>query len=302
MARGRRARGSAAGAAAAAATTASARAQRTGARTKRARGGGGGGGGGNGVDGRDVDGEEAQGPDAEARSEEDGRTLADVRPFRVVVLDFHSTLVDNGSSPAWFDRAVAKLAAGNGVSGERERVVKLLDQVWELCRVVDPNSERDIDADKHRDVFFRTLHNGEGLDAALVRALYDTLTEGWTAYEDAVPLVRELKRRGLVVVVLSNVGFDIRPVLSREGLLPHVDHVVLSCDLKLTKPDARVFEHVVRTCNVGAASGITPADCLMVGDNFRDDAAAAAIGIRSLILPRTVGRRHGLGAVLRLVS
>jgi FMN phosphatase YigB (HAD superfamily) len=40
----------------------------------------------------------------------------------------------------------------------------------------------------------------------------------------------------------------------------------------------------------------------MVGDSWKDDAGAGALGIRTLILPRTRGRVHGLDAVLRLVD
>jgi hypothetical protein len=38
-----------------------------------------------------------------------------------------------------------------------------------------------------------------------------------------------------------------------------------------------------------------------VGDAWRDDAGAAALGIRTLILPRTDDPSHGLELVLRLV-
>jgi hypothetical protein len=40
----------------------------------------------------------------------------------------------------------------------------------------------------------------------------------------------------------------------------------------------------------------------MVGDSAHDDAGAALIGIRTLILPRTSGTRQGLDIVLRLVG
>lgn len=48
--------------------------------------------------------------------------------------------------------------------------------------------------------------------------------------------------------------------------------------------------------------GLHAGEVLMVGDNWRADAGAAALGIRTLILPRTTGTTHGLGAVLRLVG
>jgi len=43
-------------------------------------------------------------------------------------------------------------------------------------------------------------------------------------------------------------------------------------------------------------------DVLMVGDNANDDGGATHLGMRTLILPRTAGRVHGLKAVTALVT
>ena len=48
--------------------------------------------------------------------------------------------------------------------------------------------------------------------------------------------------------------------------------------------------------------GVPAGRALMVGDSWQDDAGAAALGVRTLILPRTEGPVHGLAAVLRLVG
>jgi FMN phosphatase YigB (HAD superfamily) len=61
------------------------------------------------------------------------------------------------------------------------------------------------------------------------------------------------------------------------------------------KPD----EPIVRAAL--ASLGATAAETLMVGDSGKDDAGAAHLGIRTLLLPRTAGRTHGLGAVTALV-
>ena len=87
---------------------------------------------------------------------------------------------------------------------------------------------------------------------------------------------------------------DLRPILQRAGLA--VDAVVLSYEVGSVKPDRGIFEHAL------ALLGATPDESLMVGDSWRDDAGAAALGIRTLLLPRTTGRTHGLAAVLRLLG
>ena len=49
------------------------------------------------------------------------------------------------------------------------------------------------------------------------------------------------------------------------------------------------------------AIGCVPATVLMVGDSGKDDAGAAHIGMRTLLLPRTRGPVHGLAVVPALV-
>ncbi len=87
----------------------------------------------------------------------------------------------------------------------------------------------------------------------------------------------------------------IRTVLDRDAISPWVDAVVLSYEVGCVKPDPRIFEAAL------AALALPAASVLMVGDNANDDGGGAALGIRTLILPRTTGRVHGLAAVVALV-
>lgn len=126
-------------------------------------------------------------------------------------------------------------------------------------------------------------------------ALYATLLDTWHAYADTVPVLTALRGAGVRTAVLSNVGVDVRHVLRREGIAELVDAVVLSCDVGAVKPDPPIFETALRALDLDAA------EVLMVGDSGKDDAGAAHLGIRTLLLPRTRGPLHGLAAVLRLV-
>ncbi len=62
------------------------------------------------------------------------------------------------------------------------------------------------------------------------------------------------------------------------------------------KPDPAIFELAAKSL------GLPAHELLMVGDAVDDDGAAARIGMRTLILPRTRGTTHGLEQVLRLVG
>ena len=214
-------------------------------------------------------------------------------PIRAVLLDFHATLVDQGEADTWLDLAVAHAGTGQDLGPiERAAVLERLDDIWAHARVIDPDSGRDHSAEAHADVFHRVMDGHVPDD--IREALYVVMLDVWRAYDDAAPLLDGLRERGVRTAVLSNVGVDIRPVMEREGL--RADAVVLSCEVGAVKPQPEIFRAALD------ALGVTAEEALMVGDSWKDDAGAAALGIRTLLLPRTRGPLHGLDQVLRLVG
>lgn len=214
-------------------------------------------------------------------------------PIRAVLLDFHATLVDQGDADTWLDLAVAHAGAGVDLGPEeRAAVLARLDDIWSHARVIDPDSGRDHSPDAHAAVFHAVMEGH--VPGSIREALYAVMLEVWRAYDDAAPLLDALRDRGIRTAVLSNVGVDIRPVMAREGL--RTDAVVLSCEVGAVKPQPEIFAAALD------ALGVTAEETLMVGDSWKDDAGAAALGIRTLLLPRTRGPVHGLAQVLRLVD
>jgi HAD superfamily hydrolase (TIGR01509 family) len=157
---------------------------------------------------------------------------------------------------------------------------------------------RDRDAAAHRAGYVGLLSTVALPDPRLATALYERILvpEGWVAYPDAVPALIALRARGVRTVAVSNVGFDLRPVLAGLGLLDHLDAVVLSCEVGAVKPDPAIF-----AATLAAAGDVPPTAALMVGDHAAADGGAADAGIRTLLLPMTpAGEDHGLAAVLAL--
>jgi HAD superfamily hydrolase (TIGR01509 family) len=217
-------------------------------------------------------------------------------PRRVdgVVLDIHSTLVDQGGARQWLDLALARTSQGMDAA-HRADTEAFLDRIWEGARVSDPTSSRDLSFADHERVFHGLIEGGPGIDRALSDALYAVMLDTWHAYDDAVPMLQELRSLGVRTCLLSNAGVDIRSVLDREAITGWYDHAVLSYEVGAVKPDVRIFAAALAALDLPAAS------VLMVGDNAHDDGGGAALGIRTLILPRTSGRIHGLAAVPALV-
>ncbi|MDR3669219.1 MAG: HAD-IA family hydrolase [Holophaga sp.] len=224
-----------------------------------------------------------------------------IRPITSVLLDFHATLVDGGDPCASLDAAWARTGRGTGaeqaLGGERyQRVARQVHHLWDKVREVDPQGQRDLSPELHRAAFDRLMARLPEVDADLAQAFYEVMPQMWRPYEDAVPTLRELRRRGVSLALVSNVDSDIRPVMARWHLLEWFQAVVLSFEVGIVKPQPAIFQRALDA--LGAAAG----DALMVGDDPFGDSGAAELGVRTLLLPRTEGRTHGLGLILRLVG
>ena len=227
-------------------------------------------------------------------------TFGEPGPIEAVLFDFHSTLVDQGDPQVWLDLAWARAGrAGSPADalGEqgRDDLTAWVNRIWEHVREVDPGNERDLSPTRHRQVYDTLMQRVPAVDDDLAHALYECMLETWIPYDDTVPVLTELRRRDARIALVSNVGIDVRPVLEAGGLTHLFDAVVLSYEAGSVKPAAPIFRTALDA--VGAA----PENALMVGDSPQDDAGAALIGVRTLLLPRTSGTRHGLDLVLGLV-
>jgi FMN phosphatase YigB (HAD superfamily) len=217
-----------------------------------------------------------------------------VTPITSVLFDLHSTLVDQGDSASWLNLALAR-APHDFTEPDHRALLDFLDRIWENARVLDPESSRDLSAGAHARVFHTLLAQGPAVDPTLANALYEVLLDTWMAYDDAIPTLAALKDAGIKIGILSNVGVSIHHVLEREGLAKFADGVVLSCEVGSVKPHLAIFEASLDSI------GSTAAETLMVGDSGHDDVGGTALGMRTLVLPRTRGRSHGLAVVVGLV-
>lgn len=217
------------------------------------------------------------------------------QPIRGVIFDIHSTLVDQGDADTWLHAALAVAPHPLDDDGRRA-LVAFLDRIWEGARISDPESSRDLSFADHHRVFHELIEAGPGVDRPLADALYDVMLSTWHAYDDTVPTLQALQASGIRTCLLSNAGVPIRTVLDREGLAGLYDEIVLSYEVGCVKPQRRIFEIALERL------GMSASEVLMVGDNANDDGGATHLGMRTLILPRTAGRVHGLSAVTALVD
>lgn len=227
-----------------------------------------------------------------------------------VLFDFSGTLFRIESTESWL-RAVLREAELDLSEAELIRTAEALESVGALAGGALPSrplpadlaelwAVRDRSAEAHRAAYTGVSRQVPLPDPRLHGALYDRhmLPDAWRPYPDAAEVLDALRGGGVAVGVVSNIGWDLRPVFRAHGLDPYVGAYVLSYEHGVQKPDTRLF---ATACD---ALGIAPEETLMVGDDRRADGGAAALGCTVHFvdhLPVT-HRPDGLRPVLDLID
>ncbi|MFE4451376.1 HAD family hydrolase [Streptomyces sp. NPDC056796] len=202
---------------------------------------------------------------------------------RGVLFDFSGTLFRIEPVEAWlraaldargtameqddFERCARGLTAAGALPGgpRPERIPPALATAW---------AGRDSSARLHREAFTGLAREVALPDPGLYDALYERhmSPDAWQPYPDAAEVLRGLRRDGTAVGVVSNIGWDPRPVFRAHGLDGLIDVYVLSYRHGIQKPDPRLFREAC------ALLGRDPEDVVMVGDDRHADAGASAVG------------------------
>ncbi|KKD08859.1 HAD family hydrolase [Streptomyces sp. WM6386] len=226
-----------------------------------------------------------------------------------VLFDFSGTLFRIESTESWLRGTLAE----SGIAlpeAEITAAAKALEVAGALPGGANPVrvpeelanrwATRDESAELHRATYTGLSRQVPLPDPRLYDRLYDRhrSPSAWQPYPDAAEVLRTLRERGIGVGIVSNIGWDLRPVFREHGLDPYVDAYALSYEHGVQKPDPRLFALACESL------GADPRGTLMVGDDRRADGGAAALGCGLHFvdhLPVTE-RPDGLLAVLDLVD
>jgi putative hydrolase of the HAD superfamily len=142
-----------------------------------------------------------------------------------------------------------------------------------------------------------TAHRSATLDSVFEQAgvtahpgLLDSYFTAWEPHTytdpEVAPLLRELRRRGIRIGVLSNTLWPRalhERVFVRDDVLGLIDGAVYSSEIPWTKPHPEAFLAAMN------AVGVTdPASCVFVGDRPYDDIfGAKSLGMRGVLIPNS---------------
>jgi len=127
---------------------------------------------------------------------------------------------------------------------------------------------------------------GVTASAAFLASYYEAWDPHTLTDPDAPVLLRELRRRGIRIGVLSNTMWPRdahERIFIRDEVFDLIDGAVYSSEIPWVKPHPEAFRAAMR------AVGMTdPADCVFVGDRPYDDVhGAKSAGMRAVLVPNS---------------
>ncbi|MGW7517432.1 HAD family hydrolase [Streptomyces sp. NPDC054796] len=217
-------------------------------------------------------------------------------PLRAVLFDFSGTLFQIAPYSARIRAAVTARELDDAAMDE---VLTGLEAGLSDPEVVAAQQGRDVSAKAHRHAF-TTWYASVPLLAPVAEELYEQLRTPryWLPYADSGATLFGLRRRGIAVGVVSDVGWDLRPTFAHHGLDDYIGSWTHSYEHDTEKPDPALFLHACEQL------GVEPAETLMVGDHPAKDGGAVGAGLRAYVLPSGAapGAHRGLAAVTRLTD
>ncbi len=125
---------------------------------------------------------------------------------------------------------------------------------------------------------------GLALDPDDVRRITDVhiawLKRGVHLYDDTLPVLRELRGRGMQTAIISNCDHFTRPAVEALGLEGEVDTLILSFEVGALKPDPIIYRVALERLHAVAA------DAIFVDDQAEYCDGAAALGMRTFRIDR----------------
>jgi 2-haloacid dehalogenase len=149
----------------------------------------------------------------------------------------------------------------------------------------------------------RTFEQGIAILAAQFPYYHSQIRAFWERWEEMVPgqidgtveILAELKKRETPLYALTNWSHETFPIARpRFPFFEWFDGIVVSGEVGLIKPDARIYHHLLERFD------LTAGDCVFIDDSAANVAGAEAVGITGLHFQSPERLRRELGE-LRLL-
>ena len=105
-----------------------------------------------------------------------------------------------------------------------------------------------------------------------------------TMYEEAPKVLENLSKKYELGVIANQLD-GLKERLKSFGILQYFKYIISSWDVKVMKPDIRIFEHALKVANC------KPQDAVMIGDRIDNDTAPAqSLGMKAVWIKQGFGK------------
>lgn len=102
---------------------------------------------------------------------------------------------------------------------------------------------------------------------SLITARRKVETETET-YVHSIPMLKKLKKLGYKIGIVSNSSIFVINHIRKNKLFEYLDYPLFSFDVGAIKPDVKIYKAMLK------GAGAKPGECIMIGDNLKNDVLA----------------------------
>lgn len=101
--------------------------------------------------------------------------------------------------------------------------------------------------------------------------------EGLILNEQTIEFIKRVREKGYHTFILSNAPLEIPEFLEKMNVLQYFDGKIISAEEKLSKPDPRIYELLLKRFN------LIPEECLFIDDRRENIESAIKCGLNGYI-------------------
>ena len=210
-----------------------------------------------------------------------------MNPPQALLFDLDGTLLDGSGNAEAVARTCERIAADNeGLDASQlkkadaEAFAELwptMEQDWMLGRLGD----RGVGPEIWRQALATCGFNDEALVEKAAATHWQLQLEALRLYQDAIEILARLPRDLPLALITNGASDRQRGALNSTGIENRFGAIIISAEVGVAKPDARVFKLALD------GLGVTAENAWHVGDNLRMDIGGAnAMGITSVWINR----------------
>ncbi len=177
---------------------------------------------------------------------------------------------------------------------DEEKYQALLDAIWT------DSLWGDMDVAKYesfKDIIETYVEKHKELEPELRRFFADDWMELYVAYDDTVKFYNEVYEQGYDIYLLTNFSKDGYEYISNKfDFFKKAKGAVVSSQLKIAKPDMRIYKYLLETYN------LNPDKCIFIDDSVANIKAAKALGIHGIVYTDIENLKNIFGEIIKLQS